>query len=78
MNRNNYKPFRWLMNIPSIIVIGLYAFFNLRDAGTILGGQYLSNAGGTLAHAAGFLASILIFLFVRKDLLRRYIKGRNL
>jgi len=75
---DDYKPFRWTINLPSIIVIGLYAWFNLKDAGDILGGEYLSNAGGTLAHATGFLASILIFLFVRKDLLRRYIKGRNL
>ncbi len=75
---DDYKPFRWTINLPSIIVIGLYAWFNLKDAGEILGGEYLSNAGGTLAHATGFLASILIFLFVRKDLLRRYIKGRNL
>jgi membrane associated rhomboid family serine protease len=75
---DNYKPFRWLVNLPSIIVIGLYAFFNLRDAGEIIGGAELHNAGGTLAHVTGFLASILIFLFVRKDLLRRYIKGRNL
>lgn len=75
---DNYKPFRWLINLPSIIVIGLYAGFNLLDARQIIGGEYLSNAGGTLAHVSGFLASILIFLFVRKDLLRRYIKGRNL
>lgn len=75
---DNYKKFRWLINLPSIIVIGLYAGFNLLDAREILGGDYLPNAGGTLAHVAGFLASILIFLFVRKDLLRRYIKGRNL
>lgn len=75
---DNYKPFRWLINLPSIIVIGLYAGFNLLDAREIIGGEYLSNAGGTLAHVSGFLASILIFLFVRKDLLRRYIKGRNL
>ena len=75
---DDYKPLRLLINLPSIIVIGLYAGFNLLDTREILGGEYLSNAGGTLAHATGFLASILIFLFVRKDLLRRYIKGRNL
>ena len=75
---DNYKRFRWLINLPSIIVIGLYAGFNLLDARDIIGGDYLPNAGGTIAHVSGFLASILIFLFVRKDLLRRYIKGRNL
>jgi len=75
---DDYKRFRWTINLPSIIVIGLYAGYNLLDARDILGGEYLSNAGGTLAHVAGFLASILIFLFVRKDLLRRYIQGRNL
>lgn len=74
----NYKKFRWTITMPSIIVIGLYAGFNLLDAREIVSGEYLPNAGGTLAHAAGFLGSILIFLFVRKDLLRRYIKGRNL
>jgi len=72
------RSFRWLISLPSIVVIGLYAGFNLLDAREILSGTYLPNAGGTLAHAAGFLGSIFIFLFVRKDLLRRYIKGRNL
>jgi membrane associated rhomboid family serine protease len=78
LEEDKYKPFRWTINLPSIIVVGLYAWFNLSDAGQILDGAELHNAGGTLAHVSGFLASILIFLFVRKDLLRRYLKGRNL
>lgn len=32
----------------------------------------------TLAHLTGFLAAIVIFLFVRKDLLTRYFAGRSL
>lgn len=32
----------------------------------------------TLAHLTGFLAALVIFLFVRKDLLARYIVGRSL
>lgn len=74
----DYKKFRLTVTMPSVIVIGLFAGFNLLDTREIIGGSYLHNAGGTLAHVAGFLASLLIFLFVRKDLLRRYIKGRNL
>lgn len=32
----------------------------------------------TLAHLTGFLAALVIFLFVRKDLLTRYLSGRSL
>jgi len=39
-----------------------------------------SDSGGVnyLAHLTGFLAALAIFLFVRKDLLMRYISGRTL
>jgi len=74
----NYKQWRWLITLPSIVVLGLYVGYNLLETQAALSGEFVSNAGGKIAHTAGFLASILIFLFVRKDLLRRYLKGRNL
>jgi len=75
---NDYKRWRWLITLPSILVLGLYIVYNLLEAQSALSGNFVSNAGGKIVHMVGFLGSILIFLFVRKDLLRRYIKGRNL
>lgn len=75
---DRYKGWRWTIDLPAFIVVGAYAVYNLLPSLEIMQGEYLANAGGTIAHVAGFLGSIVIFLFVRKDLLRRYIAGRNL
>lgn len=78
MEEETYRKWRWTINVHAIFVIGAFALLNLSEGSQIWQGEALSNAGGTIAHVSGFLASILIFLFVRKDLLRRYFAGRNL
>ncbi|MEQ8676074.1 MAG: rhomboid family intramembrane serine protease [Aggregatilineales bacterium] len=70
--------FRWTLQIPAILVVGLYIGFNvLPTFNTIQSGE-LSEGINYVAHMLGFLSAILIFLFVRKDLLTRYASGRAL
>lgn len=71
-------PFQWTINLPAFVVLVLYAGFNLLPTfrtvqeGTLIGGV------NYVAHMTGFLSAVLIFLFVRKDLLTRYFAGRRL
>ncbi len=44
---------------------------------SIIESGYESNIGH-LAHVMGFLAGFAIFLFIRKDMLMRYLQGRAL
>ncbi|MBZ0276295.1 MAG: rhomboid family intramembrane serine protease [Anaerolineae bacterium] len=58
----------------------LISFLVLQIAPSIEDIQGGNGVGGvnTLAHLTGFLAALTIFLYVRKDLLTRYISGRAL
>ncbi len=71
---------RWTIKLPAFLLLLLF-----------LGKEFIASllpflqpqqeTGGGVAHAAhvgGFLAALLIFLFVRKDLLTRYFSGRRL
>jgi membrane associated rhomboid family serine protease len=71
---------RWTIRLPAILLLlfflgqealsSLLPFFQTQQ--TEIGGVAHS------AHVAGFLAALLIFLYVRKDLLTRYFSGRRL
>jgi membrane associated rhomboid family serine protease len=67
---------RWTVRIPAGAFL---IFFIVREfvpsINVIQGTQELVGVNN-LAHVAGFLAAIVIFLFVRKDLLTRYFAGR--
>jgi membrane associated rhomboid family serine protease len=68
---------RWTVRIPA----GLFLiFFIAREfvpsINVIQGTQELVGVNN-LAHVAGFLAAIVIFFYVRKDLLMRYVAGRS-
>lgn len=69
---------RWLVSIPSWILLVFFAISSIIPSFEIMGqGEDLSGVNH-LAHLAGFLAAIVIFLFVRKDLVVRYVAGRSL
>ena len=69
---------RWTTDFPAIIILIFYAVQNAIPSFEII--QSGDDFGGVnyLAHLTGFLAAILIFLFVRKDLMMRYVAGRRL
>jgi len=70
--------FNWTIQFPAFVVVIMYIAFDIISTfETIETGEMSGNVGYT-AHVTGFLSAILIFLFVKKDLLTRYISGRAL
>lgn len=72
------SPWSWTLHIPAGFLLVYFAVsealpsFETLQRGDSLGGV------NHLAHLMGFLAAILILLYVRKDLLLRFIAGRSL
>jgi membrane associated rhomboid family serine protease len=67
---------KWTVKLPSFILLGYFAIKEfLPSIDTIQQGQELGGVSH-LAHVMGFLAAIIVFFFVRKDLLTRYFTGR--
>lgn len=69
---------RWTIKLPGFLL--LLFFLGQEFLSSIFTFLQQQNVGGTnhIAHVAGFLAALVIFLFVRKDLLTRYFSGRRL
>jgi membrane associated rhomboid family serine protease len=74
----NIKLFKWRIELPAFLVLVFYIGVNIIptlrsvDEGELVGGV------NYVAHVTGFSSALLIFLFVRKDLFRRYWAGRSL
>ncbi len=68
---------RWTIKVPAWLLL---IYFLVRDLlpsfETIQNGQDYGGVNN-LAHLTGFLAALAIFLFVRKDLVMRYVSGRS-
>jgi membrane associated rhomboid family serine protease len=68
----------WTVEVPGWLLLG---YFLIRDLipslETIQQGQDFGGVNN-LAHLTGFLGAVVIFLFVRKDLLTRYFSGRSI
>ena len=72
------EGFKWLVRLPAFIVLIFYFGFDiLPTLATVETGELEGNIN-YVAHVTGFLGGVLIFLFVRKDLLTRYWSGRRL
>ncbi len=69
---------RWTIKLPAFLL--LIFFIGQEFISSIFTFLQQQNVGGVShsAHVAGFLAALVIFLFVRKDLLTRYFSGRRL
>jgi membrane associated rhomboid family serine protease len=77
LNRQ-YKFWRWTVSLPAWMLLVWFVIQNaLPSLETIQGHKELQGVN-YLAHLAGFLAALTVFLFVRKDLLMRYVHGRTL
>jgi membrane associated rhomboid family serine protease len=72
------KMWSWTIALPSWILLIYYAVENALPSFNVMANG--SDMGGvnTLAHLMGFLAAVVILLYVRKDLLLRYLAGRRL
>jgi membrane associated rhomboid family serine protease len=68
---------RWVFSVPAWFILGEFVINQIVSVSNVLQGGNLSGVNNT-AHLLGFLGAIIIFLFVRKDLLVRYAEGRAL
>lgn len=69
---------RWTIKLPAWLLLLFFLVSNMLPSfDVLLQGQDYGGVN-TLAHVTGFLAALVIFLFVRKDLLTRYFSGRSL
>lgn len=69
---------KWTIQLPALLVIGIYIPFTISDTFSAIETGTLPSNVNEVAHLSGFLTAITIFLFVRKDLLVRYLAGRRL
>ena len=75
------KPlWSWFVSLPAWILLILFAVLEaLPSFQTLLSGETgVGDNINHLAHLTGFFAALLIFFYVRKDLLVRYVQGRSL
>lgn len=69
---------RWTVDLPAwVLLIWFVVQDTLPSLETMASGEEISGVNH-LAHLSGYLAALTIFLYVRKDLLMRYIHGRSL
>ena len=77
-DNDDFKFWRWTVTLPAILLLIWFVFQNLVPSlETIQSDDELSGVN-YLAHLAGFLSALTVFLFVRKDVLVRYFQGRAL
>lgn len=76
--KKDAKLWRWTVPLPAWLLLIWYVVQStLPSLETIRSDQEIQGVNH-LAHLAGFLAALAVFLFVRKDLLMRYLQGRSL
>ncbi len=76
--QSDRKIWRWLVRLPAWLLLLGYIVQNIIPSfEAIRLGTNLTQVA-YLAHLAGFLAGLTIFLFVRKDVWARYVSGRNI
>jgi len=68
----------WTIQFPALFVVIIYVAFDIISSFETIETGELVGGINYVAHMTGFLSAILIFLFVKKDLLTRYISGRAL
>jgi membrane associated rhomboid family serine protease len=70
--------FRWTIDLPAWTFLIVWLAINTLPSIQVI--EQGSDLGGvnTLAHVTGFLGSLFIFLFVKKDMVTRYFSGRTI
>jgi membrane associated rhomboid family serine protease len=74
----NVPIWKWTVQLRAWILLGVYIALQIAPSlATIIEGN-VEGGVATLAHLAGIISALLVFLYVRKDLLTRYLSGRRL
>jgi membrane associated rhomboid family serine protease len=74
----DYKFWRWTVTLPAWSVLIIFVVSSTVPSLQVMQSKTELRGVHHLAHLSGLLAGLTIFLFVRKDLLVRYIQGRSL
>lgn len=72
------KWWRWTIPLPAWLLLGAFLIQNLIPSLVVIREGNDEGGVNNLAHLTGFLAGLAVFLFVRKDLMMRYLQGRAL
>jgi membrane associated rhomboid family serine protease len=75
---DEFKFWRWTVTLPAWLLLIGFVFQNLVPSLETIQSEEQLGGVNYLAHLSGFLGALTVFLFVRKDLLMRYIQGRSL
>jgi membrane associated rhomboid family serine protease len=79
MERVQSAPtWRWTIRLPAWMLLISFLVMNAIPSLQVIQSAAVMEGVNTLAHFTGFLAAIVIFLFIRKDVLSRYVAGRAL
>ena len=69
---------RWTIPMPAVLLLIIFLAQNMLPSLETIQGDSAMEGVNYLAHFAGFLAGLTIFLYARKDLVVRYARGRSL
>lgn len=70
--------FRWTLTLPAFALILAFLGMDIPDTFQSAETGYLDGRVNYVAHTGGFLSAIVVLLFVRKDMFRRFVVGRQL
>jgi membrane associated rhomboid family serine protease len=72
------REWKWTIELPAFFVAGAMAVREVINSLQTIQQSQLEGGVNNIAHMAGLLGALTIFLFVRKDLFTRYMSGRRL
>ncbi|MBN1565479.1 MAG: rhomboid family intramembrane serine protease [Anaerolineae bacterium] len=75
---DDYKIWRWTVTVPAWVVLIWFVFQNFIPSLEAIQNKGCACGVNYLAHFCGVVSALTVFLFVRKDLLIRYVYGRHL
>jgi membrane associated rhomboid family serine protease len=75
---DSFKFWRWTVTLPAWLLLIWFVVQNFFPSLETIQSDEEFGGVNYLAHLSGFLAALTVFLFVRKDLLTRYVQGRSL
>lgn len=72
------KIWRWTITLPAWMLLSWFVVQNFLPSLEVIQSDNEISGVNYLAHLAGFFAGLTVFLYVRKDLMLRYMRGRSL
>lgn len=70
------RLWRWTIRLPAWMLLIAFLVMEVVPSIQIMQGGEFTGGTNHIAHLAGFLAAVAIFLYARKDVVKRYVAGR--